>query len=47
METIQEVKDSIETILDEIDEGLVEIENILLTPSELEDDDTMDSQRQG
>lgn len=43
METIQEVKDSIETILDEIDEGLVEIENILLTPSELEDDNTMDS----
>ena len=47
METIQEVKDSIETILDEIDEGLVEIENILLTPSELEDDNTMDCERQG
>lgn len=43
METIQEVKDSIENILDEIDEGLVEIENILLTPSELEDDDIVDS----
>ena len=43
METIQEIKDSIESILDEIDEGLVEIENILLTPSELENDNTMDS----
>lgn len=43
MDTTQEIKDSIENILDEIDEGLVEIENILLTPSELKDDNTMDS----
>lgn len=38
METIQEIKDSIESILDEIDEGLVEIESINLNPTELEDD---------
>lgn len=43
METIQEIKDSIENILNEIDEGLIEIENILLTPSELEYGNTMDS----
>ena len=46
MDTTQEIKDSIENILDEIDEGLVEIENILLTSSELEDDNTMDCERQ-
>lgn len=33
METTQEVKDSIESILDEIDEGLVEIETINLEPT--------------
>lgn len=43
MDTTQEIKDSIENILDEIDEGLVEIENILLTPSELKDDNIVDS----
>ena len=31
--------DSIEEILDFIDEGLIEIETINLTPTELDDDD--------
>ena len=45
MEEIQKTKDTIETIMDEIDEGLVQIESIYLTPTELEnyeDDNNID-----
>ena len=45
MEEIQETKNTIENIIDEIDEGLIEIENICLTPTELnnENDNIIDS----
>lgn len=46
MEEIQEIKNTIESILDEIDEGLVEIETIYLEPTLLEDE-SVDSKRQG
>jgi hypothetical protein len=39
MEKIEEIENTIENIIDEIDEGLIEIENICLTPTELNDED--------
>lgn len=38
MEKIEELKNTIEIIMDEIDEGLVQIEAIYLEPSILDDD---------
>jgi hypothetical protein len=38
MERIQELKNTIESILDEIDEGLIEIETICLTQTILDDE---------
>ncbi len=39
MEEVQKLKNTIENILDEIDEGLIKIESICLTPTELNDED--------
>lgn len=39
MGKIQEIENTIENIIDEIDEGLIEIESICLTPTELNDED--------
>ena len=38
MEEIQEIKNTIENIMDEIDEGLVQINTIYLEPSILDND---------
>ena len=39
MEKIEELKDTIEIIMDEIDEGLVQIDAIYLEPSILDNED--------
>ena len=39
MGKIEENKNTIENIMDEIDEGLIKIESICLTPTELNDED--------
>lgn len=46
MESLANNQETLESILDFIDEGLVEIEVLTLAPSELEDE-TLDCQRQG
>lgn len=39
MEKIEEIENTIENIIDEIDEGLIELESICLTPTELTEND--------
>ena len=46
MESLATNQETLESILDFIDEGLVEIEVLTLAPSELEDE-TLDCERQG
>ncbi len=46
MDCLASIKEDCEKILDSIDEGLIEIETICLTPSLL-DNESMDSERQG
>ena len=46
MDYLATIKEDCEKILDLIDEGLIEIENICLTPSLL-DNEILDCERQG
>lgn len=46
MDHLASNQETLESILDFIDEGLIEIEVLTLTPSELEDE-TLDCERQG
>lgn len=47
MDYLANNQETLESILDFIDEGLIEIKVLTLAPSELEDDNIMDSERQG